>query len=80
MQGAHVKDIAAVTDISPSKLGTYFCFFWFNLFIQKLFIGRILRVLATNHIFVEVSPDVFTNNRVSSLLDTGRPVKEILAK
>ncbi|ETW84678.1 hypothetical protein HETIRDRAFT_124158 [Heterobasidion irregulare TC 32-1] len=41
-------------------------------------IGRVLRLLATHHIFREVSPDVFTNNRVSSLLDTGKPAEEIL--
>ncbi|ETW80891.1 hypothetical protein HETIRDRAFT_154964 [Heterobasidion irregulare TC 32-1] len=41
-------------------------------------IGRVLRLLATHHIFREVTPDVFTNNRVSSLLDTGKPVEELL--
>jgi hypothetical protein len=42
--------------------------------------ARILRLLATNHIFIEVSPDVFTNNRVSSALDTGKPVEELLSR
>jgi hypothetical protein len=42
--------------------------------------ARILRLLATNHIFTEVSPDVFANNRLSSVLDTGKSVEEILAK
>ncbi|KAJ6504053.1 O-methyltransferase [Mycena vulgaris] len=36
-------------------------------------IARILRLLATHHIFREVSPDVFANNRVSSTLDKGKP-------
>ena len=40
-------------------------------------IGRVLRLLATHHIFREVSPDVFTNNRISSLLDTGKSVEEL---
>ncbi|EIM80621.1 S-adenosyl-L-methionine-dependent methyltransferase [Stereum hirsutum FP-91666 SS1] len=44
---------------------------------QKL--GRVLRLLATEHIFKEVSPDVFANNRISSVLDTGKAVDEILA-
>ena len=39
--------------------------------------GRVLRLLATHHIFREVSPDVFTNNRISSLLDTGKPLEEL---
>lgn len=42
--------------------------------------ARVLRLLATNHIFVEVSPDVFANNRLSSVLDTGKPVEELLAR
>ncbi|EKM53055.1 uncharacterized protein PHACADRAFT_210782 [Phanerochaete carnosa HHB-10118-sp] len=42
-------------------------------------LARVLRVLATNHIFVEVAPDVFTHNRISSCLDTGKSVKDILA-
>ena len=42
--------------------------------------ARILRLLATNHIFIEVSPDVFANNRLSSVLDTGKSVEELLAR
>ncbi|KAJ7513135.1 S-adenosyl-L-methionine-dependent methyltransferase [Mycena galericulata] len=41
-------------------------------------LARVLRLLATNHIFIEVSPDVFANNRLSSLLDTGKNVENIL--
>ncbi|KAJ7202626.1 O-methyltransferase [Mycena pura] len=36
-------------------------------------LARILRLLATHHIFREVSPGVFANNRVSSTLDKGKP-------
>ena len=43
-------------------------------------LARILRLLATNHIFVEVSPDVFANNRLSSVLDTKKSVEELLAR
>ncbi|KAJ7210705.1 hypothetical protein GGX14DRAFT_624776 [Mycena pura] len=35
--------------------------------------ARILRLLASHHIFREVSPDVFANNRISSSLDKGKP-------
>ena len=42
--------------------------------------ARILRLLATNHIFIEVSPDVFANNRLFSVLDTGKSVEELLAR
>ncbi|EIN06898.1 O-methyltransferase [Punctularia strigosozonata HHB-11173 SS5] len=39
-------------------------------------IARILRLLASHHIYKELSPDVFTNNRLSSVLDKGKPSKE----
>ena len=45
-----------------------------------MLLARVLRLLATNHIFIEVSPDVFANNRLSSVLDTGKSVQEILAR
>jgi hypothetical protein len=39
-----------------------------------------MRYLATHHIYKEILPNVFTNTRVSSTLDTGKSVKEIIAK
>ncbi|KAF8575758.1 S-adenosyl-L-methionine-dependent methyltransferase [Ramaria rubella] len=42
-------------------------------------LGRILRLLATNHVFREVEPDVFANNKLSSLLSTSKPHSEIVA-
>jgi hypothetical protein len=41
--------------------------------------AHVLRLLATNYIFTEVTPDVFANNRLSSVLDTGKSVEELLA-
>ncbi|KAJ7512273.1 S-adenosyl-L-methionine-dependent methyltransferase [Mycena galericulata] len=43
-------------------------------------LARVLRLLATNHVFTEVSPDVFANNRLSSMLDTGKYVAQIIAR
>ncbi|KAF9261543.1 S-adenosyl-L-methionine-dependent methyltransferase [Marasmius fiardii PR-910] len=43
---------------------------------QKL--SRLLRILATNHFYREVTPDVFANTRISSILDTGKPSEVIL--
>ncbi|KIK56925.1 hypothetical protein GYMLUDRAFT_75954 [Collybiopsis luxurians FD-317 M1] len=43
-------------------------------------IARILRLLTNNHIFREVSPDVFASNRLSSVLDTGKPAKEVVSQ
>jgi len=45
-----------------------------------MFPAHVLRLLATNYIFTEVSPDVFANNRLSSTLDTGKSVEELLAR
>ncbi|KAF7291227.1 hypothetical protein MIND_01266300 [Mycena indigotica] len=43
-------------------------------------IARILRLLATHHIFNEVAPDTFSNNRISSALCTGLPVQDLLSR
>ncbi|KAK7449180.1 hypothetical protein VKT23_013328 [Stygiomarasmius scandens] len=45
---------------------------------QKL--GRVLRFLAARHIFKEVRPDVFANNRNSAALDTGKPFESIKSR
>jgi hypothetical protein len=42
--------------------------------------ARILRLLATNHVFIEVSPDIFANNRLSTVFDTGKPIEELISK
>ncbi|EIM83960.1 S-adenosyl-L-methionine-dependent methyltransferase [Stereum hirsutum FP-91666 SS1] len=41
--------------------------------------ARVLRYLATRHVFQEVTPNVFANNRVSSILVKSRSIKEIQA-
>lgn len=41
-------------------------------------LGRILRYLASRHIFEEVTPDVFRNNRISEAMCTGKPVQEMV--
>ena len=52
--------------------------YFFSILISV--IGHILRLLATQHIFKEVAPDVFANNRISSTIDTYKSVAEINAK
>ncbi|KAF7333319.1 putative S-adenosyl-L-methionine-dependent methyltransferase [Mycena venus] len=42
-------------------------------------IARVLRPLATQHIFRELSPDVFAHNRISTLIDTGKSFEAIQA-
>lgn len=48
-----------------------------SLAVTNIIIARVLRYLASSHIFEEVSPDVFANNLLSSLLDTGKPADAI---
>ncbi|KAI0633823.1 S-adenosyl-L-methionine-dependent methyltransferase [Trametes polyzona] len=42
-------------------------------------LGHILRLLATHHWFREVKPDVFANNRLSAIMDSGKTVDELRA-
>ncbi|KAL0060684.1 hypothetical protein AAF712_012561 [Marasmius tenuissimus] len=44
---------------------------------QKL--SRFLRLLAMHHIYKEITPEVFTNTRISSLLDTFKPSEVVLS-
>jgi hypothetical protein len=51
-----------------------------NFLLYHVMLGRLLRLLATQYIFKEVSPDVFANNRISSVLDTYKSAAELQAK
>ncbi|KAF7288841.1 S-adenosyl-L-methionine-dependent methyltransferase [Mycena chlorophos] len=42
-------------------------------------LARFLRMLATHHIYREVTPNVFSNTRISSLLDTGKSSREVIS-
>ncbi|KAF8889653.1 S-adenosyl-L-methionine-dependent methyltransferase [Infundibulicybe gibba] len=42
-------------------------------------LGRALRLLATHYIFKEIHPDVFVNNRISSMIDTGADSSALVA-
>ncbi|GAA6008220.1 hypothetical protein JCM10207_000043 [Rhodosporidiobolus poonsookiae] len=45
--------------------------------INPVKLARILRVLAAYHMFREVEPDTFANNRLSAVFDTGKSVEEL---
>lgn len=47
--------------------------------VNHLKLGRILRLLATHHIFEEVSPNIFANNTISLAMDTGKSLSELEA-
>jgi hypothetical protein len=42
--------------------------------------GRLLRLLASHHIFQEVTPDVYAHNRISLELDTGKNYEDIKSR
>ncbi|KAG6860898.1 hypothetical protein C0995_006337 [Termitomyces sp. Mi166 len=43
-------------------------------------LARFLRYLATHHVYREIAPDVFTNNRISTVADTLKSSQEIIDK
>ncbi|KAF7377920.1 O-methyltransferase [Mycena sanguinolenta] len=47
--------------------------------IEQAKLAHVLRLLATHHILREAAPDVFAANRISSLIDSGKPLRDLLA-
>lgn len=80
--GLHVDTIAKRCDLHSGKLGTFVLLVFSPSFKHDVSfsIAHILRLLATHHILVEVSPDVFANNRISALVDSGKTIEEIIKK
>ena len=87
----HVKDIARkitemrswstqkTVELDPSKLSTSTSP-TSSLSVAKprtSCTGHVLRILATFHWLREVTPDVFTNNRLSSYIDTGKSTQQL---
>ncbi|KZT30015.1 S-adenosyl-L-methionine-dependent methyltransferase [Neolentinus lepideus HHB14362 ss-1] len=68
--------VEVLRDVGPS--GMHVDQIGRKLNLNPLLLGRILRYLATHHIFQEVSPDVFANNRLSSVIDKGKSVDDLL--
>jgi hypothetical protein len=79
VQGIHARDIARINNTDPSKAGKL-ADPPIHKPIDVPFTARILRLLANHHIFTEARPDVFCSNRLSSVLDSGKSVVELLAK
>ncbi|KAJ7693481.1 hypothetical protein B0H14DRAFT_3661853, partial [Mycena olivaceomarginata] len=46
--------------------------------IEQAKLAHILRLLATHHILHEAVPDVFAINRISLLIDSGKPLHELV--
>lgn len=77
-----IKEIAAPTGVDHDKLGS--CrdlkLSLGLVLIKFSWTARVLRLLATNHIFREVAVNVFANNKLSTMLDTWHSVDDLLKK
>ena len=71
------NDSTDIAEIEPSKISTSIILPLVGAILNVPLIGHILRLLATNHWIRELKPDVFTNNRISSLLDSGKSVEQL---
>ncbi|KAI0666975.1 S-adenosyl-L-methionine-dependent methyltransferase [Trametes maxima] len=71
-EGLHVKDIQrSVADLRPKDVAPD------PTILTPERLGHILRLLATSHWIREVSPNVFANNRRSSLVDSGKSLVQL---
>jgi hypothetical protein len=78
-QGLHVREIARKVECDEGKLSMFQNNGDFHV-TDAFLPAHVLRLLATHHIGTEVSPDVFANNRLSSLVDSGKSFEEIKAQ
>jgi hypothetical protein len=62
-EGLHVDNMAAKLNVSPSKLGKSLKKYNQQDTNSLGILAHSMRLLATHHVFTEVSPDVFKNNR-----------------
>ncbi|KAI0666641.1 S-adenosyl-L-methionine-dependent methyltransferase [Trametes maxima] len=71
--GLHVDDIArSIDDLRGAKAAGAEP-------LNRGTLSHILRLLATYHWVREVKPDVFANNRLSSMIDTGKTLDQLRA-
>ncbi|PPQ95286.1 hypothetical protein CVT26_014860 [Gymnopilus dilepis] len=77
--GVHINDIGAKNGQDPQKIGGVVYLVQCTASLNRSDLGRFLRMLANNHIYREVRPDVFANTRISSMLDTLKASEEIIA-
>ncbi|KAI0737534.1 S-adenosyl-L-methionine-dependent methyltransferase [Daedaleopsis nitida] len=72
-EGMHVNDIARrIDELDAGHTSSQYP-------VDPGRLGHILRVLATYHWLREVRPDVFANNRLSALVDSGKTLEQLRA-
>ncbi|KAI0666974.1 S-adenosyl-L-methionine-dependent methyltransferase [Trametes maxima] len=75
-EGLHVKDLhRSVVALRPRD-----CVRPDPAIFNPERLGHVLRLLATSHWLREVSPDVFTNNRRTSYIDSGKTLEQLRAE
>ncbi|KAI0326190.1 S-adenosyl-L-methionine-dependent methyltransferase [Cubamyces sp. BRFM 1775] len=74
-EGLHAQDIAR--KIEEIRLGKEVASDSPAEYIEPAKLSHVLRLLATQHWLREVKPDVFANNRLSSLLDSGKTLDQL---
>lgn len=76
-EGLHVDIISEQNGVESCKLGSGVFFLVLFICSNYFIIAHILRLLATHHILRERAPNIFTLNRISSLIDSGKSVKQL---
>ncbi|KAI0326179.1 S-adenosyl-L-methionine-dependent methyltransferase [Cubamyces sp. BRFM 1775] len=75
-QGLHINELARKVD--QIRLGEEAASTNDIEHLDPVKFGHVLRLLASQHILREVQPNVFANNRLSSILDTGKSLESLM--
>ncbi|KAJ6555116.1 hypothetical protein DFH09DRAFT_1038072 [Mycena vulgaris] len=72
LEAAHVPELLRAGPLHVREIAA-------RMGVEQAKLAHILRLLATHHLLREAAPDVFAVNHISSLIDTGKPIHEVLA-
>ena len=73
-----MNEIGAKTGVGSDKLsGKNLNLIYSSQLNLSAHTDRILRYLASRHVFTELSPDIYANNRISSILAKTKPLEEL---
>ncbi|KAJ7694898.1 S-adenosyl-L-methionine-dependent methyltransferase, partial [Mycena rosella] len=73
LEAAHVPELLRAGPVHVREIAA-------RTGVEQATLAHILRLLATHHLLREAAPDVFATNRISSLLDTGKPLHTLVAQ
>ena len=75
--GVHIQELSKLLDVEEGNLGSVYFLVDNRQVTHNTSLGHILRLLATHHITREVRPNVFANNRISAIMDSGRTFPQL---